>query len=220
MTVTANLGRVQPIYRGAYNPATAYRPLDFVVQGGVTYYCIAPTTGNAPPNASFWQTLVEISLATLGVTATAAQINQGLVPAGTAIFHAASTAPTGYLKANGALVSRSTYAALFSAIGTTFGAGDGSTTFALPDLRGEFTRGWDDGRGIDSGRAFGSFQLGAVQNHVHNVSWTNGLYAAGGVTAVADIPGGSDLGETSTPTTGAAGETRPRNIALLACIKF
>jgi phage-related tail fiber protein len=65
---------------------------------------------------------------------------------------ARSTAPSGYLKCNGAAISRTTYEALFSAIGTTFGAGDGSTTFNIPDLRGEFIRGWDDARGVDSGR--------------------------------------------------------------------
>lgn len=61
MTVTANLGRVKPIYRGPYNGATAYVPLDFVVQGSVTYYCIANTTGNAPPNATFWEPMVDIT---------------------------------------------------------------------------------------------------------------------------------------------------------------
>jgi hypothetical protein len=66
-------------------------------------------------------------------------------PTGSVIWYAANAAPTGYLEADGAAVSRTTYAALFTAIGTTFGAGDGSTTFNLPDLRGEFIRGWDDG---------------------------------------------------------------------------
>ena len=64
-----------------------------------------------------------------------------LVPTGTVAYIAASSAPGGWLKCNGAAVSRTTYAALFAAIGTTFGAGDGSTTFKLPDLRGEFVRG-------------------------------------------------------------------------------
>ena len=75
------------------------------------------------------------------------------VPSGTVIYHAANTAPTGFLKANGAAVSRSTYSDLFTAIGTTFGVGDGSTTFNVPDLRGEFMRGWDDSRGVDGSRA-------------------------------------------------------------------
>lgn len=71
------------------------------------------------------------------------------VPIGTVIDFASPTAPAGYLKCNGALISRSAYSALFSVIGTTYGEGDGSTTFALPDRRGLFSRGWDDGRGID-----------------------------------------------------------------------
>lgn len=92
------------------------------------------------------------------------------VPPGAIMHFARSTPPTGWLKANGAAVSRTTYAALFAAIGTTFGAGDGSTTFNLPDLRGEFVRGWDDARGVDSGRAFGSFQDGQNESHTHTAS--------------------------------------------------
>lgn len=58
-------------------------------------------------------------------------------PVGSIILSAVATAPTGrWLECNGALVSRSTYSDLFAAIGTTYGAGDGSTTFAVPDLRG------------------------------------------------------------------------------------
>lgn len=80
-----------------------------------------------------------------------------------AIMHfAMSSAPAGWLKANGAAVSRTTYAALFAKIGTTFGAGDGRTTFNLPDLRGEFIRGWDDGRNVDSSRRLGSWQKGSI----------------------------------------------------------
>lgn len=72
------------------------------------------------------------------------------VPAGTVIQSASQVVPTGYLKCNGAAVSRSTYARLFRALGTTYGVGNGTTTFNLPDLRGEFIRGWDDGRNIDT----------------------------------------------------------------------
>lgn len=57
-------------------------------------------------------------------------------PTGTIQAYAGSTAPAGYLVADGSAVSRTTYAALFAVIGTTYGAGDGSTTFNLPDLRG------------------------------------------------------------------------------------
>ena len=88
---------------------------------------------------------------------------------GEVAFFARSTPPSGWLKANGAAVSRTTYAALFAAIGTTFGAGDGRSTFNLPDLRGEFIRGVDDGRNVDSGRGLGTAQGDAIKTHTINV---------------------------------------------------
>ena len=138
-------------------------------------------------------------------------------PPGSIFWFAANAAPAGYLKANGANVNRTTYAALFAAIGTTFGVGDGSTTFTLPDLRGEFARGWDDGRGIDSGRTFGSAQGHAFASHTHTytASGASGNSVTGGPTPIYD--GGQTL---NTGAQGAAAETRPRNIALLAIIKF
>lgn len=93
-----------------------------------------------------------------------------LAPVGLVAHFARSTAPAGWLKANGAAISRSAYADLFAAIGTMFGTGDGFTTFNLPDLRGEFLRGWDDARGVDGGRNLGSSQTGALQSHAHSGS--------------------------------------------------
>lgn len=164
-------------------------------------------------------------------------------PSGAVAFFAMNTAPTGWIKANGAAISRTTYASLFAAIGTTFGAGNGSTTFVLPDLRGEFPRGWDDARGIDSGRAFGSSQTDALQAHsgeFHlvggsldgaNFGWygdlVNGVFTYG---ASANAVIGSHSGNAAYTTRNVrfdvanvartAAETRSRNIALLACIKF
>jgi len=63
------------------------------------------------------------------------------LPTGGILPYGAATAPTGFLLCNGAAVSRATYAALFAIIGTTFGAGDGSTTFNVPDLRQRFPLG-------------------------------------------------------------------------------
>ena len=94
----------------------------------------------------------------------------GMVPSGAVLYFAGRTAPAGWLKANGAAVSRTAYAALFAAIGTTYGAGDGRSTFNLPDLRAEFIRGWDDGRGVDVGRVFGSAQAHALQSHQHGLA--------------------------------------------------
>lgn len=138
------------------------------------------------------------------------------VPTGAVIMHAANAAPTGYLKCNGAAVSRSTYSALFAAIGTTFGAGNGSTTFNLPEMRGEFARGWDDARGVDSGRAFGSAQAGQLAAHTH--TYQRNIDGGSGQ------PGGSGGSLTTLSTSSAGGtenssENRPRNIALLFCIK-
>lgn len=151
------------------------------------------------------------------------------VPAGLIMFYASSTLPTGFLKCNGAAVSRTTYSALFTAIGTTFGSGDGSTTFNLPDMRGYFPRGWVDNGTVDSGRSFGSTQTDAFQSHIHTVSqpnWAVGYGSNGGQWGTNSPGGGSPLSSSSPATDGSYGtprvatETRPVNIALLACIKY
>lgn len=141
-------------------------------------------------------------------------------PAGSVAHFAAGTAPAGWLKANGATVSRTLYAALFAAIGTTYGAGDGSTTFALPDLRGEFLRCLDDGRGVDTGRAIGSAQAHQMQSHAHTFGVVSG---SGATTPPQSSDGSSGVGTTTTSSAGGTSngsENRPRNVALLACIKF
>ena len=155
----------------------------------------------------------------------ASQLPTGTAPAaGTLAYFGMSTAPTGWLKANGAAISRSTYADLFAAIGTTYGSGDGSTTFNIPDLRGEFPRGWDDGRGVDSGRVFGAAQDDQFQGHEHTQRWVSGApygIANANIYSFATQPSattGIVAGSNGTPKYG--NETRPRNVALLACIKY
>lgn len=96
-----------------------------------------------------------------------AEVNQRVRQPGDIFYTAAETAPPFSLKANGAAVSRTAYAALFARIGTRYGAGDGFSTFNLPDGRGVAPRGWDDGRGIDGGRVLGSLQAGSIQSHSH-----------------------------------------------------
>jgi microcystin-dependent protein len=170
-------------------------------------------------------TKIPTSLLTPDVIAT-------LLPPGTVTHFAMTTPPSGWLKANGALVSRTTYAALFAVIGTTYGAGDGSTTFGLPDLRGEFLRGLDDGRGVDTGRGIGTAQADAFQGHTFGSAADQrlnviGAYATASVTATGgvyteNLGAGTIVspqadGTNGTPRT--AAETRPRNVALLTCIK-
>ena len=78
--------------------------------------------------------------------------NVTLIPAGVVQAYAGTTAPSGYLLCYGQQLNRTQYADLFAAIGTTFGAGDGSTTFYIPDLRGYVIAGQDDMGGSNAGR--------------------------------------------------------------------
>lgn len=171
---------------------------------------------------------------------TKSYVDQFRTPPGAIMTFAMSSAPTGWLYCNGQQVSRTTYSALFSAIGTTYGVGNGTTTFHLPDLRGEFIRGWDNGRGIDSGRTFGSTQKGTITVADPNLNSLNvaGIYcqyeyntntfapvAGYDVVNINDYAGVyrahiSGTGFGALETNGfAQGATRPRNIALYYCIK-
>jgi microcystin-dependent protein len=150
----------------------------------------------------------------------------GLV--GFVLWFAASSAPVGFLVCNGAAVDRTVHAALFARIGTTYGAGDGVTTFNLPDLRGQFVRGWDAGRGVDIGREFGTSQDDAFQGHHHQFKYDDnrltGSGSGGMVNGTVDtVSNVNVLAPITDGTHGAprtASETRPRNVALLPCIKY
>jgi len=91
------------------------------------------------------------------------------VPSGAVFCIAVASVPSGYLECNGQSVSRTTFAALFAVIGTQYGASN-SSTFKVPDLRGEFIRGFDNGRGVDSGRSVASSQSHQHPQHNHAVS--------------------------------------------------
>lgn len=85
-----------------------------------------------------------------------------------------NTVPEWGLYCNGAEVSRTTYSELFAAIGTLYGAGDGSSTFNIPDYRGVALRGVDHGRGLDPSRTLGSYQDDDYKSHAHLTDGTNG----------------------------------------------
>lgn len=158
-------------------------------------------------------------------------------PVGSVSAHAASSIPVGWLECNGAAISRNSYASLFNAIGTAYGPGDGSTTFNVPDLRGEFIRGFDNGRGVDISRTRGSAQSSAVSSHAHALPLASSAYAVNtvGGAALIDADGSSglvvgsfNLGAYQQPsntganiaTTAAGGnETRPRNVSMYYIIK-
>lgn len=164
-------------------------------------------------------------------------------PAGVIMAFAGAAAPTGFLTCNGSAVSRTTYATLFAAIGTTWGSGDGSTTFNVPDLRGAFLRG-SGTSALDpsSPRSVGSFQAEAYASHTHSNSLsdpghthtvfgdTQGGFAtgtSGTITRIATFTPSDRTGTTSSQTTGVSisnassggAETRPDNYAVLYIIK-
>ena len=147
-------------------------------------------------------------------------IVDGKVEVGSIISWSSSTVPSGYLECDGSTISRTTYSNLFNAISTTYGVGDGNTTFEIPDLRGEFIRGFDNSRGVDSGRSLGSFQDDLIKSHSHRVDVYGSGQNSGNVadrrTSFFNVPYASrqnndDFGGV---------ETRPKNKAIMFCIKF
>ncbi|WP_191058395.1 tail fiber protein [Geminicoccus harenae] len=140
---------------------------------------------------------------------------QNAVPAGVVLPYAGPVPPAGWLLCDGSNVSRTTYAKLFASIGTTYGTGNGTTTFKLPDLRGEFVRGLDQGRGVDAGRTLGSGQADEFKSHAHPLNSAPSTAAAGGGVAVLTTSGSG----AGTQTAGGT-ETRPRNVAMNYIIKF
>lgn len=156
------------------------------------------------------------------------------VPPGTVMHFAASTAPSGWLYCDGSAISRATYSRLFSNIGTTFGTGDGSATFNIPDLRDEFIRGANPGS-----RAVGLAENDSYRSHNHSGSTNSAgahshsvsipLNSNGGTPSLEN--GGPSTKSFNTSTAGAhthsfttnstgGSETRPQNVALLPIIKF
>lgn len=174
----------------------------------------------------------DVLASTKAVSTAKKQVTDSLV--GQVSAFASANPPAGWLRCNGAAVSRTTYADLFAAIGTRFGAGNGATTFNVPDLRGEFVRGLDEGRGIDSGRALGTVQSDSLRSHDHGLKTQVGVTGYGELVLKDfsepghpwyELPFGVANDEASagyrvaTFATGGA-ETRPRNVSLLFCIRF
>lgn len=117
------------------------------------------------------------------------------VPTGSIVMSGGAATPDGWLPCNGAAVSRTTYAALFAVIGTAFGAGDGSTTFALPDLRGRAPIGAGQGAGLTN-RSLGQ-KLGAETHTLSTAEMPSHLHAMG--------YGGAGSSVGTTPVTGNIG---------------
>lgn len=170
---------------------------------------------------------------------------------GDVFYHSGTSAKIGSVKANGGVLSKADNAALwtkaqdnglivengFWTAGSLVYEDIDEEAFRIPDLRGEFIRAWDDGRGVDSGRVFGSDQADAFASHNHTgTAASNGAHthtfgpftgSGSGNKAIQGESAGTVTRDTSsegahthTLTINATGdtETRPRNVALLACI--
>ena len=156
-------------------------------------------------------------------------VSGGEVPAGTVVMYGGATAPAGWLLCDGTAVSRTTYATLFNVLSTTYGTGDGSSTFNVPDARGVFVRGAGSQTisSITYTGTRGTTEGDQLQGHYHSIQAAN----SGGTGAAADTfpyaTGTNATGYTRSPSTdGSNGtprtgsETRPANISLSYIIKF
>ena len=151
-------------------------------------------------------------------------------PIGTVTANAGTIIPTGWLLCNGQTVSRATYSSLFAAISTTYGKGDGSTTFNVPDYRGMFLRGVDAGAGNDpdtvsrvaqgtgtalAGGNLGTLQADAFASHNHTSGFGSVILMNRGSQYGTYIQSGSS----NTTNTG-GNETRPKNVYVNYIIKI
>lgn len=140
---------------------------------------------------------------------------RGYIASGVSLSRAAYAALRGWALHNGVMVA----AGAWVSGALAFKDNADGTTFAVADVRSEFVRLWDAGRGVDAGRQFGSWQAQLIQSHAHGYQKVGALTASlGGATNL----GFSYLGYVPGAVTDAAGgaETRPRNVALLATFKY
>ncbi|QHC94268.1 phage tail protein [Pseudomonas sp. R84] len=146
------------------------------------------------------------------------------LPVGSIVAFPVDSPPPGFLELDNSVKSSATYPDLSAYLGGKFNKGDeGTGNFRLPETRGEFLRGWDHGRGVDAGRGLGSWQADDNKSHAHTVTRMQAFANATGSNPSAVVV---DNGNTAVITNFAAGfnssggaEARPRNIAVMWCIK-
>jgi phage-related tail fiber protein len=146
------------------------------------------------------------------------------LPVGSIVAFPVDAPPPGFLELDNSVKSSATYPDLSAYLGGKFNKGDeGTGNFRLPETRGEFLRGWDHGRGVDAGRGLGSWQADDNKAHAHTVTRMQAFANATGSNPSAVVV---DNGNTAVITNFAAGfnssggaEARPRNIAVMWCIK-
>lgn len=177
-----------------------YRNAEWVVMGAVHFGTSAmatPQAGDTWYDTSGSEVVVKVRNKANDAWLTIAQSTSGLNPTGSIILWTVDSEPSGYLYCNGQAVSRTTYAALFAVIGTTYGVGDGSTTFNVPDMRGRFPLGQDDMGGSSANRVvdtdadtLGGADGDELKDLSHNHGGVTG--APSGTVLVDDNSGGTD----------------------------
>ncbi|WP_258379908.1 phage tail protein [Pseudomonas atacamensis] len=152
------------------------------------------------------------------------------LPVGSIVAFPVDAPPPGFLELDNSVKSSATYPDLSAYLGGKFNKGDeGVGNFRLPEARGEFLRGWDHGRGVDAGREMGSSQGDDIKAHSHSALFANGAVGSGTVLGIVNSSAG-DRGGSGAAYAGSGGgqsyisssggsETRPRNIAVMWCIK-
>ena len=213
VTLNVNAAGAKPVVKFTVDGETALTSGE--IQAGAIYEVIYSTALNGA--AGGW----------LILNPTPQPAQQQIAP-GIMVPHGSDVVPTGWLECNGAAVSRTTYASLFAAISTKWGVGDGSTTFNLPETRGEFLRGWDHGRGIDAGRAFASAQADqtnrptTMRSDVEaSADFSPVTIPESGESPEFDTGGNALVGAVTRTIsiTMSGAETRPRNLAAMFIIK-
>jgi microcystin-dependent protein len=210
-----------------YNPGIIYNQIGYQVPAfvygsdGATYVCVGTNVVADNPVGS-------VSGNWSMVTAAIGGGSDGVIPVGTVIASAGESVPSGYVECDGSQLSRSSYSELYAAIGTMYGIGDGSTTFNLPDYRGQFLRGYDHGAGVDpdaasrsdrgdgtTGDEIGTKQSDQLKSHFHYQM--KGQDGAG-----FNAPLQDEIAAVNGAATSSFGgnETRPTNINVLYCIKY
>ncbi|MFK3642358.1 phage tail-collar fiber domain-containing protein [Pseudomonas protegens] len=145
------------------------------------------------------------------------------LPVGSIVAFPNASVPPGFLEIDGSVKSIAAYPDLAAYLGSSFNKGDeGAGNFRLPESRGEFLRGWDHGRGVDAGRAIGSWQDSDNKAHTHGSTAGPGWkFLSSDAIGGAGLSGGSGSRVSYTAEVAVSGgsEARSRNLSVMWCIK-
>lgn len=163
-----------------------------------------------------------VNQGTIDVAALAKEVERlkSAVPVGAVLAFPTGIVAPGYLELDGSVQSIATYPDLAAFLGTTYNKGnEGAGNFRLPESRGEFLRGWDHGRGVDAGRGIGTWQADDNKSHIHGTTYDviADIFAAGDVRRNY-LQQYNNVDDVVTKASGGA-EARPRNLAVMWCIK-